>query len=372
MSVDLVIPAYNEAAVLPALFANLAAQVDAAGRPLPRGAWRLVVVDNASTDDTREWVAELAKDPRHPETLLVVEHEKGVVPARIHGSDYVLRPAERLRFPFVVHADADNLFPRTFIDDVRRQLAAGSIDVVSRVGYQPAAFWRRVPSVARRQYREIGTLHFDDETMRELGFENTRALFTRRIFEDFRFVPHQCGLAITKEVLARAGGYQREIRPDGTELLGEARNLLYRLARSGARLGFVASPGIVLNARRLLSEPEKLWAGRSYSDVMNDPRRAGDDAYAALDRLAPRLEFGVMRRNLIQRFIVDPCLARPSLLDRNRRYFGTAFEPIREAVERLHAGSRTAMYLDVRPLSDELVDRYQGAILDGLRQLRGS
>jgi glycosyltransferase involved in cell wall biosynthesis len=377
MSVDLVIPAYNEAAALPVLFANLAAQVDAAGRPLPRGSWRLVLVDNASTDGTREVAAQMAEDPRHPETVVLMEPEKGVVPARIRGSDSVLRPAERRRFPFVVHADADNLFPPTFIDDVRRQLAAGGVDVVSRVGYRSAAFWRRVPAVARRQHSEIGTLHFDDETIRELGFddsghrEDDGAPFTRRIFEDFRFVPHQCGLAMTKEVFARAGGYRREFRPDGTELLGEARNLLYRLARIGARLDYVASPGIVLNPRRLLSEPETLWAGRSYCGAMNDPRQIGDDAYAALDRLAPQLEFGVMRRNLIQRFILDPCLARPALLAANRRYFGAVYEPIRAAVARLHATARTAMYLDVRPVSDELVDRHQGAILEGLRQLAG-
>jgi glycosyltransferase involved in cell wall biosynthesis len=370
MSVDLVIPAYNEAAVLPSLYANLAAQVDAEGRPLPRGSWRLVLVDNASDDGTPEVAARLAGDPAHPETVILSEPEKGVVPARIRGSDYVLRPAERRRFPFVVHADADNLFPPTFIDDVRRQLAKGGADVVSRMGYRSAEFWRRVPAVALRQYREIGTLHFDDETIRELGFSEKDALFTRRIFEDFRFVPHQCGLAMTKEAFARSGGYQREFRPDGTELLGEARNLLYRLVHCGARLDYVASPGIVLNPRRLLDEPERLWAGRSYSGEMNDPRgTAGEDAYAALDRLAPRLEFGVMRRNLIQRFILDPCLARPALLDANRRYFGAAWTPIRAAIVRLHVAGKTAMYLDVRSVSDELVDRYAGEILEALRPL---
>jgi len=131
----------------------------------------------------------------------------------------------------------------------------------------------------------------------------------------------------------------------------------------------------VLNARRLLGEPQKLWAGRSYTEGMSDVRGADtatDDAWAALDRLAPELEFRVMRRNLVQRFILDPCIARPERLEPNRRYFGGAFEEIRRAIADLHASGRTALYIDVRPLSEALLDRHCEAILAALaRPSRG-
>ena len=169
LGIDLVIPAYNEAAVLPSLYANLAAQVDGEGRPLPRGSWRLVLVDNASTDGTAEVAERLARDPAHPETAVLLEPEKGVVPARIRGSGFVLRPAERRRFPVVIHADADNLFPPAFLHDAARRLAAGDVDVVTRLGYHPVDFWRRVPQVTRRHREEIGTIHFDGETLRRAG-----------------------------------------------------------------------------------------------------------------------------------------------------------------------------------------------------------
>ena len=209
LGIDLVIPAYNEAAALPSLYANLAGQVDGDGRPLPRGSWRLVLVDNASTDGTPDLAERLAQDPGHPETAVLLEPEKGVVRARAHGSGFVLRAAERRRFPFVVHGDADNLFPPTFLHDVSRHLRTGDADVVTRLGFQSVDFWRRVPQVARRQRQEIGTLHFDDQTLRELGISERGALFTRRIFADFGHVPHQCGLAMTKEAFGRVGGYER-------------------------------------------------------------------------------------------------------------------------------------------------------------------
>ena len=370
LGIDLVIPAYNEAAVLPSLYANLAAQVDGEGRPLLRGSWRLVLVDNASTDGTAEVAGRLARDPAHPETAVLLEPEKGVVPARIRGSAFVLRPAERRRFPIVIHADADNLFPPAFLHDAARRLAAGDVDVVTRLGYHPVDFWRRVPRVTRRHREEIGTIHFDGETLRELEISEEGALFTRRILADFGHVPHQCGLAMTKHAFARAGGYQREIWPDGTEMLGEARNLLYRLARSGARLAWMAEPPITLNSRRLLAEPQKLWAGRSYTEGMSDVRAdLTPNAWAALDRLAPDLEFRVMRRNLIQRFILDPCIARPDRLAPNRRYFGGAYEDIRQAIEGLHASGCTARYIDVRPLSEALLDRHEEAILGELSRM---
>lgn len=367
--IDLVIPAYDEAEALPALVANLAAQVDGAGRRLPRGSWRLVLVDNGSGDGTAEVAERLGSDPAHPETVVLREPEKGVVPARIRGSAFVLQPAERERFPFVVHADADNLFPPTFLHEVAERLAAGATDVVTRVGYHPLDFWRRVPAVVRRHRAEVGTLHFDEETLRELEISERGALFTRRIFADFGHVPHQCGLAMSKEAFARAGGYQRERWPDGSEMLGEARNLLYRLARIGARLAWVAEPPIVLNPRRLLGEPRKLWAGRSY-ETMSDLRNTDTgEAYAALDRLAPTLEFGTMRRNLVQRFLLDPCIARPERLDRNRHYFGAAYGDLRRAITDLHATGRTELYSDVRSLSDALLDRHLTAILQALAEM---
>ena len=105
---------------------------------------------------------------------------------------------------------------------------------------------------------------------------------------------------------------------------------------------------------------------------MNDVRDdLADDAWAALDRLAPDLEFRVMRRNLIQRFILDPCLARPERLAPNRHYFGDAYEDLRRALAGLHAGGAARRYIDVRPLAETLLDRHQPAILDALSRMAG-
>jgi glycosyltransferase involved in cell wall biosynthesis len=369
--IDLVIPLHDEAATLPALLANLAAQVDGEGRPLPRGSWRLVAVDNASADATREILENFARDPAAPETAVLAEPEKGVVQARMRGAGFALAGDGPRRFPVVVHADADNVFPPTFFYRMGRRLAAGDLDVLTWAGFRPAAFWRRVPEVARRHYREIGTIHFDAETIRAFGFDEGAALFSRRLWDDFRHVPHQCGLGMTKEAFARAGGYRREFHLDGRELLGEARNLLHRLARRGARMDYVADPPIALNPRRLLREPEALWAGRSYSEGMSDPRGEGtDEDYAALDRLAPRLEFRAMRRNLIQRFILDPCLAHPARLAPNRRYFGDAYEEVSRAVEEMEAQGLGRTYAEIRPLSEVLLDRCEREILAALDGLR--
>ena len=53
--------------------------------------------------------------------------------------------------------------------------------MLTYAGFRPAAFWLRVPDVARRQYEEVGTMHFDRETIRAFGFDESDALFTEQV-----------------------------------------------------------------------------------------------------------------------------------------------------------------------------------------------
>jgi hypothetical protein len=355
-------PIYNEERDLPGVLSSLAGQVDASGEPLPCGAFRVVAVDNGSTDRSRRVLENWAEAL---ELVVLLEPEKGVVAARARGGRFALSDASR---PIIVHTDSDSLFPDTFIDTISRRFEGGGIDVLSYSGFPPTEYWLKLPRLAKRQFEEIGSISFAPETIVALGFDERSALLTPEIFRDFQNVPMQCGFAMTKEIYRRVGGYIREFNTDGSERLGEARNLAFRLDRAGACFDHVLSPPVVLNPRRQLLEAKDLWAGKSYTRGMTDLRdEIRPEHYAMLDETSDSLDYESARRNAIQRHIVDPCIARPSRLIENRRYFGSAFDCIRLRIDSFHRSHDVRVYVDARPFSDELVDEYCGVIVENIR-----
>jgi glycosyltransferase involved in cell wall biosynthesis len=364
-AVDLVMPVYNEEKVLPDVLASLARQEDSAGSLLPRGAFRIIAVDNASTDRSpivlENWRGTL-------ELVVLAEPVKGVVAARVRGGNFALEDASR---PVVVHTDSDSLFPANFIDTIARRFERGGIDVFSYSGFSPTEYWLKAPRLAARQFTEVGSISFSPESLIALGFDERSALLTPEIFRDFQNVPMQCGFAMTKDIYRRVGGYIREFNSDGSERLGEARNLAFRLDLAGARFDHVLSPPVVLNPRRQLLETKDLWAGKSYTQGMTDLRdEIRPEHYALLDETSDSLDYESVRRNAIQRLIVDPCIARPSRLEDNRRYFGLAFDDIRRKIDIFHQTRNVQLYVDARPFSDELVDEYYRIIVSNIRRFR--
>ena len=100
-TISLVIPAYNEEAYLPAC-------LDAVMRNVADKALEIIVVDNNSSDGTRQVVE------RYPTVKYVFEPIKGITRARqqlvlshaetrrIHGSDMYGMPSRFLRLPIIV------------------------------------------------------------------------------------------------------------------------------------------------------------------------------------------------------------------------------------------------------------------------------
>jgi len=365
-AIDLVMPVYNEEKVLPEVLASLNAQVDSTGAPLPRGMFRIVAVDNASTDGSRRVLENWSGTP---ETIVLAEPEKGVVAARARGGRFALGDFSRT---IIVHTDSDSLFPGTFIDTISRRFNGGEIDVLSYSGFPPTDYWLRVPRLARRQFAEVGSISFSPESMVALGFDERSALLTPGIFRDFQNVPMQCGYAMTKDIYCRVGGYIREFNQDGTERLGEARNLAFRLDRAGARFDHVLTPAVALNPRRQLLEAKDLWAGKSYTQGMTDLRdEIVQEHYFLLDETSASLDYESARRNAVQRLIVDPCIARPSRLSDNRRYFGSAFDAIWRRIETFHKTNDIRLYVEARPFSDELTNEYYRSIVQNILSFRG-
>jgi glycosyltransferase involved in cell wall biosynthesis len=199
-----VLPAYNEATLLPGVLAALAAQTD--------GDFTLVVVDNASTDDTAALAAAFPGDVE-----VVREPSPGAGTAADTGFRYAIAGGATL----LARTDADCLPARDWVATARKLLTEADL-VCGRSVPRPD---ERPTPVERHLYPAAVRL---------------AARYGRRLHRAPEYVGpfvliHGHNLAITAELYQRCGGTPREHLADGAEdvtLLNRARRHTTRIMRA--------------------------------------------------------------------------------------------------------------------------------------------
>jgi glycosyltransferase involved in cell wall biosynthesis len=369
MGADLVVPVYNEEDELPGFLDNMLEQTDDVGRPLRPGSLRVIVVDNGSTDRTREVLESYAASPLR--LVILDEPIKSHIQARIRGATAVMNDTGIRQYPILVNADVDTRFDRRWIFDITRRLVADApVDVLSYAGFFPDAFWRRAPRLARRYMEEVGTIFFSDTVIDGFGFARDQALFSEELFERLGRMPSDCGFALRKSAYAAAGGYRREYDQSGREILGEGWNLRFRLDRVGARSAFAARPWYQTSPRRLLHDAARMLRGDAYQGGMSDHRGApAHRQYEDVERLAEHYDFEQLRRYVLKNYIVLPCLSSNVTLERAVSWLGAS-------VDGLWRDIRAAVVAEPRPaaatlyqMADRLTAPHAESLLAAVRRV---
>ncbi|WP_162917083.1 glycosyltransferase [Dongia deserti] len=114
LAIDVVICTYNRAAGLDAVLANLEQQ-DCGGQIV----WRVLVIDNASTDATPDVVASHIKKDHLPGLRCVFEREQGLTAARLRG-------VQETTAPWIAFVDDDNFVAPNWLAAVGRAIEARS------------------------------------------------------------------------------------------------------------------------------------------------------------------------------------------------------------------------------------------------------
>jgi glycosyltransferase involved in cell wall biosynthesis len=209
--VAVIVPAYNEAASIGATLAALARQTD--------HGFRLIVVDNASTDDTVGVVERFAGTVPFP-VEVVTETERGAGTA----ADTGFRHAIATGAGYLARTDADCLPALDWVATLRAYLDKGFDLVcgrsVPRRDEQPAWAERHVFPAAVRLAAVYGRYR--------------RAHRTAEFRTPYVLV-HGHNLALTADLYQRCGGTPREALEDGSEdvtLLNRARRVTSRIVRA--------------------------------------------------------------------------------------------------------------------------------------------
>ena len=203
--VSIIIPAYNEASRLPATLPRVLAFAESLGLP-----FEIVVVDDGSTDSTRQIVREVAA--AHPEVRLIENPHSGKAFTVRTG---MLRAAGR----YAVQADADLSTPPSEFARLIAALDAGAhVAIGSRAGRPGAPWYRNVMSYSWRVLvATLGVRGFQDT---QCGFKAYRAETARQVFSR----------ALLYNAPAQGLRKARVTAASDVELLVIARRLSYTIA----------------------------------------------------------------------------------------------------------------------------------------------
>jgi len=137
-AVDIVICTYNRASCLDAVLANLSRQGSGAGVR-----WRVLVVDNASTDATAEVVAIHRAKGALPGLRYVFEPMPGLTAARQRG-------ARETTAPWIAFVDDDNFLDSRWLEAIAR--AIGAHGEAGGIGGKVVLDWEAPPPAYLKEF----------------------------------------------------------------------------------------------------------------------------------------------------------------------------------------------------------------------------
>ncbi len=226
MRLSIVIATWNRGESLVRTLASLVRQ------DLASDLWEAVVVDNNSTDNTRELFSQFAA--AHPEYSLRMVHEarQGLSPARNRG-------IAESRGEVIAIIDDD--------EEVNAAFARAYLDLFDNHPYAAAAGGRITPFYDTRPPRWLSPFA-------ERPIAGTLDLGERvREFPEGRF-PGGGNMAVRREAVGRVGGFDPALGRTGAKLLaGEEKDLFARMRAAGDRIYYTPDARIrhIIPAHRL-------------------------------------------------------------------------------------------------------------------------
>lgn len=236
-TVSVIIPTYNEASVIRQKLENIA-QLD-----YPRDKLEVMVVDSASTDQTRDIVKEFAEEHRRDLNILLVEQ-----PFRRGKSEAINEALRRTRSEILVLTDADVTFSPSSVQKLVRDLDGSEIGAVS--GVEVPVGTRSFLTGIEADYRRVYTAIRMAEAQTDTPFmcESELSAYRRELLEPLRQGVVCDDLELTINI--RSKGFKALYASDVSFLENEAGSLRPKLQHK-LRRGMNNQHALLQNSRLL-------------------------------------------------------------------------------------------------------------------------
>jgi hypothetical protein len=294
---------------------------------------------------------------------LLHESEASMVTPRIRGMQYLL---ESDPLPtYLVSADADTTFPPTWLATATSLLDQGA-DLVSSAGYMSSVLWERCPRLTQHYLLHVGSIFFDPITVQHLDLGTRTFPFTEQIFIDFGRPVSDAGFAIRTDCYTQLGGFRQDYWDDdeSSPLAAVGWPLMYRAELAGCHVAYMRSPFWSTSPRRLIREPAELFTTKAYLGEIAAFRATSDDQYAWLDHFAERLDLQPLQEYCLKYYIVQRCITRPHLIDRNRHYFPGLEAGIKQAIASWREAIPNPSPRQILNFASDLTEQFADSLLD--------
>jgi cellulose synthase/poly-beta-1,6-N-acetylglucosamine synthase-like glycosyltransferase len=238
-TVSLVIPTYNEASVIRQKLENVL------DLEYPREKLEVVVVDSASTDETRSIVSKFADEHRREINLVLIEQ-----PVRRGKSEAINEALRRVRSEIIVLTDADVTFPPRSVWKLVENFGVSEVGAVSGVEVPVGgkSFLTGIEADYRRIYTAIRMAEAETDT--PFMCESELSAYRRDILEPLR--PGVVCDDVELTVMVRSKGFKALYAPDVSFLETEAGKLGPKLQHK-LRRGMNNQHALLQNSKVLFS-----------------------------------------------------------------------------------------------------------------------
>lgn len=315
IKISVVIGAFNEEKNIGQILQSLSVQKTDKGEEIKNDLFEIIIVDNNSTDKTREVVEKFKKEHPKLNLFLISEKEKGVIPPRRRGFRYAIEKNKDIKTLFLAGTDADIIVNEKWIYSILETFRKTKADSLVGSCYFPKEFWQKVPYLAS-------------------WFKNIKDVVSV-IGKDFIFMEGGNNFAITREMYEKCGGYDickgKILRSDRDRILG------INIKLKGGNFAYLNAPNII-SPRRFVFILESLIEKGTYCSPMIDVRdeEGIGEQMKKIDRLAKENKLDTRKyiKNFIKDYLFVPLLVEPKLLFKNKQYFKGVSKKIKKELSK--------------------------------------